>query len=68
MAKAQEMVKLIETALASNPGVVRITTDGQSVEWNREQALKELEYWQKQSLKASGTRPLFRGVDISTAW
>ena len=67
--KAKEMVKLLEDFLSSTtPGVRQITVDGQTVSYDRDSALKELDHWRKKAAKESGTRSLFRGFDIDSAW
>lgn len=65
MSTATDMITAIETALASNAGVVSITVDGESVRYDRMQALKELEYWKKEASKESGTRPTFAGIKLN---
>lgn len=65
---AREMVALLEEALASNSGVKSITVDGQSITFDRAQALQELDYWRRQALRAAGKRPITRSINLSSAW
>lgn len=53
---AQEMIDNLECFLKSNAGVSSINVDGQSIRYNREQALKELRYWQTQEKIQQGKR------------
>jgi hypothetical protein len=65
-ASAQQMVTLIRTALAANPiGVVTVTVDGQTVEYDRRQALDELKFWQTEAAKESGRRPRSMSINLS---
>lgn len=68
MATAKQMVDILEKALQSNVAIDSVTVDGQTVRFNREQALSELEYWRSQAAKETGKRRLFRGVDIGSAF
>ena len=55
---AESMIDLITTALATTPvGVINISVDGQSVTYSREQAIKELEFWQDEWRKQHSNRP-----------
>lgn len=69
MAKATEMVRLLEEALTKNVGVNQITADGQTVTFaSREAMLNELDYWQRKAAKERGNRHLFKGFDVGSAW
>lgn len=63
--KASEMVKLLEEAMEQNVGVAEVVIDGLKVRYDRAQLMVELDYWRRQAAKASGKRPLFRGIDLS---
>ena len=64
---ASDMVTKIETALAANPiGTVRVTIDGNTVEWGREQALKEFNFWEARVAREAFTRPRAAGINLST--
>ena len=64
---AEEMVTVLETALAANPLVDQVTVDGQTVKYNRAQAMRELEFWRKKVAKEGG-KSRFRSINISGAW
>lgn len=50
MSTATDMVTALETALAENVGVVEIrTSDGRTVRYDRDQALKELNFWEQRA-------------------
>ncbi len=67
-ATAKEMVEALEKFLATNIGVGQVTVDGQTVRYERAQAMTELDYWQRKLAKEQGRRTLFRGFDLGTAW
>lgn len=60
---AETMVGLIEAAMAANPLVATVTVDGQTVSYNRQQAMAELLYWRKRVAKEAGKSP-FRGINM----
>jgi len=62
---ASEMVTLLETALATNAGVVSVTIDGLQVRYDRKQALAELEHWRRRAAAESGTMPRYATIDLS---
>ena len=65
---AQQMVtKLQADILAGSGGVVQTTIAGTTVEVNRSQLLKELDYWQRKVARADGTRPLAPTIKLSNA-
>lgn len=64
---AIQMVTLLEAALQANVGVTSVTIDGQSISYNRQQAMLELEYWRKQVAKEN-KKSRFRGFDVSGSW
>ena len=65
MSKATEMISQLETFLAKNVGVESVTVDGQTVRFERDQAMKELEYWRGMAAKESGKRKLFKPISLS---
>jgi hypothetical protein len=65
---AENMVTMLETFLASNVGVNTVTIDGQTVSYNRSQALTELKYWRDQVAKEGGTRKVIKTVNLSNCW
>lgn len=62
------MITTIETALASNAGVVEVLVDGQRVKWDRAQAVRELEYWRRRVQEEAGQRPRISTINLSNAW
>lgn len=65
MAKsAAEMVVAIKDALATGFGVVSVTIDGRSTQFDRAQALEELKFWQKEAAKEAGARPMFLPIKL----
>lgn len=65
MATAAQMVQVIEQALLENPaGVLSVNVDGQTVQWNRSQAIKELEYWKRQANQSAGRRPRVATINL----
>lgn len=65
---AETMVTVLETFLASNAGVVEVTVDGQRVKWDRAQALRELQYWQRRVQEEQGKRPRLSTINLGNAW
>ena len=53
---AAEMVVKLREALATGFGVVSVTIDGRSTQFDRGQALEELRFWQKEAAKEAGTQ------------
>lgn len=55
---AREMVTKIKDALAKSPAAkVSISVDGQSVTYDRGQAIQELQFWERMAARESGSRP-----------
>ena len=48
-ATSQEMIQQLEDFLKSNAGVKSVNVDGQNIQFDRTQALQELDYWKRQS-------------------
>lgn len=67
MATDAEMVEVLRNALATGAGVVSISVDGVTVSYSREQALRELQFWEKRAARASGRRPRIVSIDLSGA-
>ncbi|MGI4815805.1 MAG: hypothetical protein ACRYGG_21055 [Janthinobacterium lividum] len=63
---AQEQVDRLERMLQDNAGVKSVSVDGQTVVFDRVQAIEELEYWRRRA--ASGRRSMFRGINAGSAW
>lgn len=61
-----EMVTKIKQALRDHPaGLVSVTSDGQTVQYTREQALAELTFWERRVSHESGRRPVFARINLS---
>lgn len=64
---AADMVSAISTALQQNPGaVVSVSIDGQTVTYNRKQAMDELKYWEDVYSEEDGGRPRARTITLSS--
>jgi homoserine kinase len=62
---AQQMVDKLTTALQTQPaGVVSVTVDGQIVQFNRQQAIDELAFWEKRAAQQSGNRPRTASINL----
>lgn len=61
---AAEMVVAIKEALATGFGIVSVTIDGRTTQWNRAQAIEELRFWQREAANEAGTRPLFVPIKL----
>jgi len=62
------MISALETFLASNMGVDQVTVDGQSIKYNRSQAMTELTYWRQQAAKEGNAKPLVRPISLNNTW
>jgi len=47
---------------------VSVTIDGQTVRWDRAQALRELGYFRARAARESGRRPVSGQIDLGGAW
>ena len=68
MSTATDMVTALETFLATNVGVGSVTIDGQSVSYNRSQALLELDYWRREVAKENSTKPIVKQINLGGSW
>lgn len=66
--QAEKMITILETALANNAGVVSVSIDGTTVQYDRAQALEELQYWERRAGKAAGRRPKVSSINLGGAW
>ena len=64
---ARKMVSQLETGLLTGAVIVQVSADGISTTFNRDQALKELEWWRKQVIRYGRKRSRVRGVNLSNA-
>lgn len=53
LAFAQTMVETLQSALSTGATVMSVSVDGNYTQFNRAQAIQELEYWQKQVIRYS---------------
>lgn len=58
MAEPSVMIALLESALASNPGVVELSIGDKKVRYDRAQALQELDYWRNLSNSTANKLPM----------
>ncbi len=62
---AKQMVDAIKAALLAAPaGVVEVVVDGQTVRYDRGQAIEELRFWQREQAKEGGRRPRAANINL----
>jgi hypothetical protein len=64
---AKQMVDSLETQIASGAGIVSVSVDGTSVDFDRSQAMKELQYWRKEVTRYSRTRSRMSNFNLGNA-
>jgi hypothetical protein len=64
MKSAAEMCCVLREALETGVGVVSVTIDGRTTQFDRKQALQELDFWEKRAARESGRRPMFTRVRL----
>jgi hypothetical protein len=64
---AKSMVDSLETQIASGAGIVSVSVDGTSVDFDRSQAMKELQYWRKEVTRYSRTRSRMSNFNLGNA-
>ena len=62
---ASLQVARLQTALATGAAVVSINVDGVATTFDRDQALRELRFWERQAAQENGTRPSVAQVKMS---
>ena len=62
---ADAMVAAIESALLPGAGVVSVNFGGVSTSYNRDQAIKELNYWRRRQAVENGTRPRAMRINMN---
>ena len=62
---ADKMVAAIEKALLTGAGVVSVSVSGVSTTYNRDQAIKELNYWRRRQAVENGARPFAVRINLS---
>ena len=65
---ALKMIEALETALATNAGVVSVSVDGTTVQYDRATAMEELRYWKREDAKATGRKPKLSSINLGGAW
>jgi hypothetical protein len=65
---AETMVLALEEFLSSNVGVDSVTVDGQSVKYNRSQAMTELKYWRSVVAKEGGKKKIVQQLNLGNVW
>jgi hypothetical protein len=64
---AKSMVDSLETQIASGAGIVSVSVDGTSVDFDRSQAMQELQYWRKEVTRYSRTRSRMSNFNLGNA-
>lgn len=64
---ARSMVKVLEEHLASGAGVFMVQMDGTMVQFQRADAVKELEIWRKQVTRYSRTKSRFSTFNLGNS-
>jgi predicted HAD superfamily phosphohydrolase YqeG len=64
---ARSMVKVLEEHLASGAGVFMVQMDGTMVQFQRSEAVKELEHWRKQVTRYSRTKSRFSTFNLGNS-
>jgi hypothetical protein len=62
------MVDALTTALATGLAVVSVTIDGVTTQFNRQQALQELAFWERRAARAAGRRPIASSINLRHAF
>lgn len=62
---ADAMVLKLEAALATGAGVVNVNFGGVSTSYNRDQAIKELNFWMRRQAVENGTRPRAARINLN---
>jgi hypothetical protein len=64
---AKSMVEQLETTLATGAGVVSVSIDGTYVQFQRNDALKELERWRKQVTRYSRAKSRYTTFNLGNS-
>jgi hypothetical protein len=64
---ARKMVASLEEQMATGAGVMMVSVDGNMVQYNRDQAIKELEYWRKQVVRYSRSKSRFSSFNLGNS-
>ena len=55
-------------AAAGGTGVVSVTVDGTTTQYDAKAAREQLEFHEARAARADGTRPMIRTLDLRGAW
>ncbi len=61
---ARSMATALEEQIASGAGIVSVSVDGTNVQFDRGQAMKELQYWRKEITRYSRTRSRMSNIGL----
>jgi hypothetical protein len=64
---ARKMVASLEEQMSTGAGVMMVSVDGNMVQYNRDQAIKELEYWRKQVVRYSRSKSRFSSFNLGNS-
>jgi hypothetical protein len=64
---AKQMVDVLEEQLASSALVIRMSVDGTYVEFDRPNAMKELQRWRKEVTRYSRTRSRMSNFNLGSS-
>jgi hypothetical protein len=64
---ARKMVTSLEEQMATGAGVMMVSVDGNMVQYNRDQAIKELEHWRKQVIRYSRSKSRFSSFNLGNS-
>ena len=64
---AKQMADSLESQIASGVGIVSVSVDGTSVDFDRSQAMKELQFWRKEVTRYSRTRSRMSNFNLGNA-
>jgi hypothetical protein len=60
-----DMVEILKSALKENPGaMLTVTVDGQTTTWSRQQAISELQFWERRAAREQGRRPIVAQIGM----
>lgn len=61
---AKTMAQSLEDQIASGAGIVSVSVDGTNVQFDRSQAMKELQYWRKEITRYSRSRSRMANMNL----
>ncbi len=60
------MVATLKAALATDAAIVSVKIDGTEVRYDRQQALRELSFWETRAARENGTRPVASQIRLDS--